>query len=67
MLPDSQIPKGKLGLEYIAIGFTIIGGMVALMNYLESQKTKKLQEVNADLERQIKELQLATLTQKTKV
>lgn len=68
MLPDSavqgksqSVPKGKLQLEYIAIGFTIIGGLVTLMSYLESQNTKKLAEVNAQLEKQIKELQLANL------
>jgi len=71
MLPDSHltksVPKGKLSLEYLAIGFTIIGGMVALMSYMENQSAKKLVETNAQLEKEIKELQLANLKQKSRL
>lgn len=68
MLPDSavqgksqNVPKGKLQLEYIAIGMTIIGGIITLVTYFENQKSKALAEYNAGLEKQIKELQLANL------
>ena len=53
--------KAREGLEYFAIFATIVGGLIALFNYIESRKSKELQEKNLALEKEIKELQLTKL------
>ena len=53
--------KARENLEYIAIFATIVGGLVALFNYIESRKTKDLQEKNLALEKEIKQIQLTKL------
>lgn len=48
-------------LEKLAVVFTLLAGIVAVVTYFETKKTKVLQEKNAELEKQIKELQLSKL------
>ena len=56
--------KAREGLEYFAIFATIVGGLIALFNYIESRKKNDLQEKNLALEKEIKELQLEQLRKK---
>jgi formate dehydrogenase assembly factor FdhD len=60
-MAETGTPKGKLDLQYLALGFTIIGGIIALITYIEQTRYKKLQEENAMLEREIKKKQLEKL------
>jgi hypothetical protein len=63
-MAETGTNKGKLDLQLFALGFTIIGGLIALVSYIDNLRVKKLQEENAILEKQIKELTLAKLKQK---
>lgn len=63
-MAEQGATKGKLDLQLFALGFTIIGGLIALVSYIENLRVKKLQEENALLEKQIKELTLAKLKAK---
>lgn len=48
---------GRTLTVFIAVA-TILGGTAAILTYLESKKSRKLQEHNLALDRQIKELEL---------
>lgn len=51
----------KTPIELFAIGITIIAGVLAIYNFVEKQKTKKLFEENAMLENEIKRITLSKL------
>ena len=48
-------------IQVVGIAITIVVGILGIMTYLESRKTKKLAEENAILENEIKKRQLASM------
>lgn len=60
-MAETGTPKGKMDLQYFALGVTIVVGLFGIFSYFEQRRTKKLAEQNALLEMEIKKIQLSKL------